>query len=68
MHDKKLPFGKNYCKCTACGEYFGGVGAFDLHRVGAGADRACLAPSAVANKEKQTLLRFNDRGYWVRSY
>ena len=68
VSDPKLPVGTNYCKCSACGHYFGGATAFDLHRRGEYPDRACLAPSDVANKENKPLLRLNDRGYWVRTY
>lgn len=67
MKDPKLPVGTNYCKCSACGEYFGGVSGFDLHRRGT-EDRACLPPSQVANKEGKSLLRLNERGYWVGTY
>jgi hypothetical protein len=64
MSDPMLPVGKNFCKCGACGEYFGGVGGFDLHR----RDRACFAPSKVSDKKGRPLLRLNDRGYWVTRY
>ena len=63
--DQKLPHGTNRCKCSGCGEYFGGVRAFELHRVGQYPDRSCLAPSCVSDSQKQPLLRLNDRGYWV---
>ena len=66
--DAKLPPGTNFCKCAACGSYFGGVGAFDLHRYGKGKDRACLPPGALADRQNRPLLRLNDRGYWVRDY
>ena len=63
MQDIKLPVGKNYCKCSGCGEYFGGVSGFDKHRV----DRACIHPSAVADKQGKPILTLNNRGYWVRA-
>ena len=66
--DPKLPTGTNFCKCSACGEYFGGVRGFDLHRRGEYPDRTCLAPSRVADKKNRPLLRLNERGYWVSSY
>ena len=69
--DPMLPVDTNFCKCSACGEYFGGVGAFDLHRVGrvgSDRDRACLAPSVVADKKNRPLLNLNKKGYWVRTY
>ena len=62
--DPMLPIGTNRCRCSDCGEYFGGVGAFDLHRK----KYACVPPAAVANKKNQPLLRKNERGYWVRIY
>ena len=66
--DVKLPPGTNFCKCGSCGSYFGGVGAFDLHRYGNSKDRACLPPSEVSDGQNRPLLRLNDRGYWVRDY
>ena len=66
MTDPKLRPGTNFCKCAACGEYFGGVKAFELHRVGSGRDRACLAPSVVRDKQNRPVLKLNDRGYWIR--
>ena len=65
MSDPKLPIGTNYCKCTSCGHYFGGVAAFDLHRRGT-ADRACFDPAVIADKEGRLLLSLNAKGYWVR--
>ena len=66
--DPKLKPGSNRCKCGARGTYFGGVRAFELHRTGPADDRACLAPSGVADRQGNTLLRLNDRGYWIRAY
>jgi len=66
--DPKLPVGTNYCLCSACGEYFGGVRAFELHRVGPAAKRSCLHPSRVSNGKNRPLLRLNKRGYWVGTY
>ena len=60
--DPKLPFGTNYCRCSACGEYFGGVRAFDDHRVGPADDRACLDACGMA----AVGLTLNARGYWKR--
>ena len=65
--DPRLPVGSNFCKCSGCGEYFGGVTTFDLHRRGR-ENRACVPPSDVTDKEKRPLLHQNDRGYWVRQY
>ena len=64
--DPKLPPCTNHCQCTACSEYFGGVGAFDLHRRGKTV-RSCLPPGEVADRHKCPSLRLNNRGYWVRS-
>lgn len=67
--DSKLPPGSNRCKCGACGEYFGGVYAFDMHRYGRpGHDRSCLAPSAMRDRANQPLLRLDSRGIWVRYF
>ena len=67
--DPMLKPGTNFCKCSACGRYFGGDSGFSRHRVkGAGRDRSCLDPSVIADKEGRTLFRLNDRGYWVRNY
>ena len=66
LSDPKLKPGTNFCKCSACGMYFGGVTAFDLHRVGVYTDRSCLAPSDVRDKKNRPVLRLNDRGYWIR--
>ena len=63
--DPKLPPGTNYCKCAACGCYFGGVRAFEKHCIGPGADRTCLDPCRVSDRQKRLLLQLNNRGYWV---
>ena len=62
--DPKLPIGTNYCKCPACGEYFGGVRGFDLHR----RKDACIPPSRVSDRKNRPVLRLNERGYWVGRY
>jgi len=61
--DPMLPIGTNYCRCAGCGEYFGGVSGFDLHRKG-----GCVPPSEVRDKEGRRVLHKNERGYWVRTY
>ena len=66
MSDKKLPFGTNYCKCPACNEYFTNAGTFDIHRVGSGGDRSCVAPCSLSNKKGERRLVLNKRGYWGR--
>ena len=63
----KLPPGTNRCLCASCGAYFGGVSAFDMHRVGPAADRSCLPPGAVRDKQERSLLWLNKYGYWVRN-
>jgi hypothetical protein len=64
MRDPKLPLNTNFCKCSSCGEYFGGAAGFDRHRV----DHACIPPSAVIDKHGKQELKLNERGYWVRTY
>ena len=66
--DPKLPPGRNFCRCAACGSYFGGVQAFDAHRVGPARDRGCLPPGEVRDKHGRPLLKLNLRGYWVRCF
>ena len=65
--DPMLPPYSNFCQCSGCGEYFGGVATFDLHRRGKEI-RSCTPPSDVTDREGNRVLRKNDRGYWVRSY
>lgn len=67
IHDRRLSAGTNFCKCSACGAYFGGVAAFDLHRRGK-ADRSCLPPSVIADRHGRPLLKLNAKGFWVRAY
>ena len=33
----------DHCQCTACGEYFNSIYAFDLHRTGSFLERKCLS-------------------------
>ena len=66
--DPKLPPGRNFCKCPACGIYFGGVQTFEAHRVGPARDRGCLPPGEVRDKHNRPLLKLNLKGYWVRAY
>lgn len=68
MSDPKLKKGTRFCKCSACGRYFGGVGGFDMHRVGSWERRICLDPAAVLDKHGRRKLWLNDRGYWVGDY
>ena len=62
--DPKLPFASNKCQCGSCREYFGGVRAFELHRIGPADDRSCLGVAGMENKR----LTPNDKGYWTRAY
>lgn len=65
--DPKLPPGRNFCKCSACGDYFSTVRAFDLHRVGnhrVPGDRRCRTFAGMESKG----LRLNPKGYWTRIY
>ena len=66
--EPQLPPGTNRCQCASCGHYFGGVRAFEKHRVrvGPAVDRACLDPGGVSDSHKQPLLRLTEQGYWVR--
>ena len=64
----RLPTGSNSCRCAACGHYFGGVRAFEMHRDGPAGERHCLATSGMRDTQGQLLLRLNDKGYWVREY
>ena len=61
----KLPLGTNRCLCASCGHYFGGVRAFELHRVGPADDRSCLSPRRVSDRQKQPVLQLNKHDYWV---
>ncbi len=70
--DPKLSIGSNHCLCSLCGEYLGGVRAYEMHRAGVGVgvsrDRACLPPSGVSDKQGRSLLKLNSTGHWVRYY
>ena len=48
--DPKLPFHSKKCQCSACGLYFKAPYAFDIHRVGVGRDRRCLAPIEMSER------------------
>lgn len=65
--DERLRPGSNFCKCGACGAYFGGVRAFELHR-GPGGNRACFDPGGVSDRQGRPLLTLTEKGYWVRAY
>lgn len=57
----KLTPGSNYCRCSACGEYFRSVRAFDKHRAGSfSADRRCLTRAEMS----ECGLELHRRGYW----
>ena len=65
MSDPKLRPGTNFCKCGACGRYFGSVTTFDQHRRGEHPNRRCVNPAEIVNKDGEPQLRLNDKGYWV---
>lgn len=65
MSDPKLKPGTRFCKCSACGRYFGGVNGFDLHRRDSETGRICLDPASITDKRGYRKLWLNDRGYWV---
>lgn len=60
MSDPKLKPGTRFCLCRACGQYFGGISGFDLHR----RNGACLPPAAVTNGKGEQLLFLGASGYW----
>ena len=65
----KLKPGTRFCQCAACGRYFGGVAAFDMHRVGPMNNRKCADPASLVTKRGgKRKLWLNDRGYWVGDY
>ena len=64
--DAKLPTGFRFCKCGACGEYFGGVIAFDRHRVGPSGDRSCLPVSVMRENGMRSVVKANGV-YWIKS-
>lgn len=66
--DSRLNLGTRFCKCSACGQYFGGIGGFDMHRVGHWERRLCLDPAAVVGRAGNRKLWLNERGYWVTDY
>ena len=63
--DPELPFGTNRCLCASCGCYFGGLRAFERHRIGPASDRTCLDPCCVSDSQKRPLLQLNKHRYWV---
>lgn len=68
MTDSKLKLGTRFCKCSACGRYFGGSSGFDMHRDGPWERRFCVDPAALHDKAGRRRLWLNDRGYWVGDY
>src|SRR5690606_1230898 len=62
MSTSKLKPGSRACRCSVCGEYFGGEKSFDLHRVGPMADRRCLPRSGM----QAAGLELDSSGYWRR--
>ena len=66
--DERLRPGTNFCKCAECREYFGGVRAFDLHRLGPAISRKCADPASLVTRKGRVLLRLNEREFWVGEY
>jgi hypothetical protein len=64
IRDERLKIGTRFCKCSACGRYFGGVSGFDMHRIGG----KCVDPAAILDKHNRRKLWLDDRGYWVGEY
>ena len=59
--DPKLPINTSRCLCSACGKYFGGVTAFDAHRVpGTARDRRCMGSAHMDERG----FYLSSRGYW----
>ena len=52
----------NRCQCGVCREYFGGVRAFDMHRVGPVGERTCMTPHRMSERG----LRCSSEGYWIQ--
>jgi hypothetical protein len=51
------------CQCAACGALFNSTRAFDMHRVGKGADRSCLTAEQMRNRG----MAINTPGFWCTS-
>jgi hypothetical protein len=61
--------GSRVCQCAACGRYFGGVAAFDLHRVGPAERRVCADPASILSTVGlRRRLWQDERMRWVRDY
>lgn len=60
--------GKRLCQCTSCGEFFGGLSAFDAHRVRVNPERPfprrCLAPDEMGDGDLRPHFRA-DGTLWV---
>ena len=63
--DPKLPINTSRCLCSACGKYFGGVTAFDAHRVpGPARDRRCMGFAQMDERG----FYLSSRSYWSLPY
>jgi hypothetical protein len=60
MSDLVLRPGGVACRCSACGEFFLSVRAFDRHRVGRPAERVCETTPRMSGAG----LEIDSRGYW----
>ena len=65
--DPKLPAGTNRCQCGSCNAYFGGVRAFEVHRVGPPDNRRCLVPASASDRHGRPLFKLDRNGYWVQT-
>jgi hypothetical protein len=65
LTDPKLKLGTRFCKCSACGRYFGGTAGFDMHRQGSWERRFCVDPAALLDKHGRRRLWLNERNLWV---
>jgi len=61
--DPKLPTGTNYCRCSACGEYFNSVVAFEKHRIGVHRIKGRKCRSKAQMKARG--MSVNHKGYWI---
>ena len=59
-----IPVGSMKNQCPGCGELFGGVRTFDLHRYGPFTARKCLTAAELAAKG----WRHDAAGFWSRPF
>jgi len=63
---KELRAGSPVCQCADCEEYFGGIGAFDMHLIGMGSPKAprCRTPRQM----EAAGLHTNANGVWIQGF